>query len=157
MYLNVELFQVDCTTKKERNQMNKVIVGLLLLGLAVPTLACDITGPQGPVGPQGPAGKNGTNGTNGVNGVNGKAGINGVNGQNAQDESSVSMAVDTAVRLYDSKYIQLQAFNMYAGRDGDTFGARLVVKLGSSYEERQLKALRLQLDALRGIIANHLK
>ncbi len=87
------------------------------------------------------------NGTNGTDGVNGKDGKDGVKGQDA--DTHATMVLDTAVRLYDGKRIQVQAFNVYrfSRTQGDnviergqnfSFGARVIFKLGSSYEERLL-------------------
>lgn len=129
------------------------------------------TGPQGPAGPTGQNGSNGTNGlngangsngTNGVNGANGTAGKDGANGKDAQVNrhfAESNLVLDTAVRLYDGKRIQLQAFNVYAlGRhqgddifgDGHNmqYGMRVVVKLGKSYEERRIEELERKLGLL---------
>lgn len=123
------------------------------------------SGEQGPQGPQGPAGQNGTNGTNGTNGANGTDGVNGTNGKDgrngtdAQVDRSAMLALDAAVRLYDGKYVQLQAFNIYQPSrkqsqdvlgDGRNFmfGARIVFKLGKSYEERRIDELEKKLKLL---------
>lgn len=123
------------------------------------------TGPAGPQGPQGNPGTNGSNGANGSNGSNGSNGVNGSDGVNGATGSkgdtgdkgeaastSAQLVVDTAVRLYDGKYAQFQVFNIY-GLDttrhhdvvGDgknvMFGARVVFKLGKSYEERRIEKL----------------
>ncbi len=119
------------------------------------------------VGPQGPAGQNGSNGTNGSNGVNGNNGVNGKDGSDAQIDKAAKLVLDTAVRLYDGKYIQLQAFNSYAlarhdahdigeefqNSHNDAFGARIVFKLGSSYEERLLAAQKRQIEALEALVS----
>ncbi len=129
------------------------------------------TGPQGPQGPQGPVGLNGTNGsngangsngTNGANGSNGTSGVNGKDGRNgtdAQVDRSAKLALDAAIRLYDGKYVQVQAFNIYLPSrknnqdvigDGTNFmfGARVVFKLGRSYEERRIDELEKKLKLL---------
>ncbi len=119
---------------------------------------------QGPTGPQGLAGLNGTDGTNGTNGVNGKDGKDGKNGSDAQVDNSAKLVLDTAIRLYDGKRVQVQAFNTYMlnrqeSKDviGDgrnmTFGARIVFKLGSSYEERMLEKQADQIKALESALS----
>lgn len=150
--------------------MKKSILFLMLMGLTGMAYAnCgndngNGNGCSGDVGPQGPAGLKGTNGTNGVNGINGKNGVDGKNGTNAQIDDSAKLALDTAVRLYDGKRIQFQLFNIYQPSRKDKqdvlgdgknfmFGARIIVKLGSSYEERQNEELKHQLEALERMIA----
>ena len=117
------------------------------------------TGPQGPAGPQGNSGVNGTNGTNGNNGTPGTAGTNGVNGKDGATDHAALLVLDTAVRLYDGKYVQWQLFNVYSlnrhnahdiGEEIQNsrnfmFGTRIVLKLGSSYEEREIAKLRKEL------------
>lgn len=125
----------------------------------------DSQGPQGEPGLNGTNGTNGTDGVNGTSGTDGKDGNNGVNGSNGRDgkdgrDTSVNhehaAVIDTAIRLYDGKRVQLQAFNVYRlglkpGQDifGNGYnmmvGARVIFKLGSSYEEREIARLRKQL------------
>ncbi len=114
------------------------------------------SGNVGPQGPQGPSGQDGLNGTNGNNGTNGKDGRNGVDGKNAS--TRVMPVLDTALRIYDGRFVQLQAFNVLRLADhnkraleGSTefmAGARVVFKLGQSYEERRIDALEKKLKAL---------
>jgi len=119
-----------------------------------------IIGPQGPTGPQG---QPGPNGSNGANGVNGPIGVNGKDGKNGIDASTqfkgTDLALDAAVRIIDVKYLQVQAFDTYVfgstpGSDvfgqghNSTIGARIVIKLGKSYEERLLEKQALELKAL---------
>lgn len=124
-------------------------------------------GPKGDKGDTGPAGLNGSDGKDGQsikgdagqNGENGAAGKDGRNGTDAQVDRSAKLVLDTAVRLYDGKYVQLQAFNVYQLSrkhsqdvigDGNNFmfGARVVFKLGRSYEERRLDELEKKLRTL---------
>lgn len=148
--------------------MKKLIMLLAMMSLAgVASANCGngngngngCTGPQGPQGPAGQDGLNGTNGTNGTNGVDGVNGKDGRDGTDAQVDRSAMLALDTAVRLYDGKYIQLQAFNIYQPSrkqsqdvigDGRNFmfGARVVFKLGKSYEERRIDELEKKLKLL---------
>jgi hypothetical protein len=135
-------------------------------------------GAPGPMGPQGRPGFNGTNGLNGPQGVagsNGKNGANGTNGTNGKDGKDgkdastafkgTDLALDVAVRLADFRYLQVQAFDQYVfgstpGSDvfgqgrNSTIGARIVIKLGKSYEERLLEAQKRKLDALEAIVAH---
>ncbi len=145
--------------------MNKKLgFALLVLGMSVATPAVwgncgndngNGNGCSGQEGPQGPAGHDGLNGTNGSNGQNGTNGKNGVNGSDSAN-TGVLLVADTAVRLYDGKYTQVQIFNVYAfsrnqgdnvvgAGHNDMFGMRFVFKLGSSYEEREIARLRKQL------------
>jgi len=70
------------------------------------------------------------------------------------------LGADFALRLIDTKYWSLQAYDIYQldmdqGHDvvGDghnfMFGTRVVFKLGKSYEEERLDAQKKDLDALR--------
>lgn len=124
-------------------------------------------GPAGPTGPQGPAGSDGANGTNGANGADGQNGKNGVDGKDGKAPAGLTdskLLVDTAIRLYDGKRLQLQAFNAYAlGRhhnqdligNGHNFiyGVRVVFKLGKSHEERILEQQQREIDALKKLLS----
>jgi len=113
------------------------------------------SGGTGPQGPQGNPGANGANGTNGSNGQNGK------DGKDASTQFlGANLVGDFAVRLYDGKRIQLQAFDTYifgSTPGSDVFGngqnmmigGRVVLKLGSSYEEHELEKLRREIRALQ--------
>lgn len=118
-------------------------------------------GPQGPEGPQGPAGSDGQDGLNGTNGKDGVKGDKGDTG--APADTSAKLVLDTAVRLYDGKRLQLQLFNVYAldrhvghdvlgGARNHMFGARIVLKLGTSYEERQIAKQQKEIDALKRLL-----
>lgn len=148
--------------------MKKLLIAAVLFGLATPVFANCGNGNgngngcsdnQGPQGPAGQDGLNGTNGTDGVNGTNGTNGKDGRNGTDAQVDRSAKLALDAAIRLYDGKYVQLQAFNIYTPSrkdkqdvigDGQNFmfGARVVFKLGKSYEERRIDELEKKLKLL---------
>ncbi len=116
------------------------------------------SGNEGPAGPIGATGPQGTDGQAGANGKDGR------NGTDAQVDNHAKLVLDTAIRLYDGKRVQVQAFNVYqpsrvSGQDvlGDgknfMFGARIVLKLGSSYEERLLQAQKAQIEALQAAVA----
>ena len=124
-------------------------------------------GMQGAQGPQGAAGKNGTNGVNGVNGTNGLNGTNGKDGKNGSDANAqwkgTDLAADVAVRLFDTKYVQVQAYDTYvfgsepsqdvlgAGHN-QTIGTRVIFKIGKSYEERRLEAQEREIKALEAVL-----
>ncbi len=153
--------------------MKKVLLSMLLLGLTMPLMAnCgnDNGNGNGCSGNQGEPGLNGANGTNGIDGANGANGANGVNGKDgkngsdAQVDNSAKFVLDTALRLYDGKRVQIQAFNTYMlnrkeDKDiiGDgrnlTFGMRIVFKLGSSYEERLLEKQAGDIKALEAALS----
>src|SRR5260221_2923728 len=129
---------------------------------------CSDSNIPGPTGPQGPAGLNGSNGQDGSNGTNGRNGLDGKNGKNGKDSSSAfhgtDLTADIAVRLVDTKYIQVQAYDTYVfgtqeGQDvfgnghNPTIGTRIVFKLGSSYEERLLEKQANQIKALEALVS----
>jgi len=103
-------------------------------------------------GEPGPQGEPGTQGNPGIAGPQGAAGNPGTN---ATDESlATSVALDGALRLFDSKYLEGQLFSTYDARHGrlSMAGARVVLKLGRSYEEKMLERLEYDLLNLAGEI-----
>lgn len=62
--------------------------------------------------------------------------------------------LDGAVRLYDGKKIQVQAFDAYDVRHKRNFqaGVRVVYKLGKSYEEKILEKQAFQIELLQAQI-----
>jgi hypothetical protein len=116
------------------------------------------------VGPQGPTGQNGINGQTGVNG---KDGVDGKDGKDGKDATTsyhgADLNADIAVRLFDTRYVQGQVFTVYTfgqrqGQDvfgngqNSSYGARIVIKLGSSYEERRLDAQQKEIDSLKAAL-----
>lgn len=61
--------------------------------------------------------------------------------------------VQTDLRLYDGKRVQWELFNMYDVVNTQEFGAgvKLTLKLGTSYEEKQIQELKRQLEALKAL------
>jgi hypothetical protein len=127
--------------------MKKALVLAGLLGVALPLHAnCgngngNGEGCEGGGSNQGPAGANGTNGTNGAAGANGS---NGLNASESGPKRALQGEID--VRLLDTKHTALYAFNSYGFDDSPThdtvldgrnatYGVKLVLKLGRSYEE----------------------
>ena len=116
-------------------------------------------GVQGPAGPQGIQGAKGNSGTNGSNGTNGVNGSNGTNGLNADSPGSRFLG-ELDVRLWDTKYTSLYAFDSYNFNDGHDqdfimdgrnafYGFKFVVKFGKSYEEQRIEELEKKIEALR--------
>lgn len=127
--------------------MKKSIALVLLFTAVVCQAHGPVQGPQGPAGPQGPIGPQGPVGI-GIPGANGK---DGVNGKDAETHTKLIGGVD--VRLLDYKHLALHAFNDYNLRDGhnDSIGARIVIKLGESYEEREMANMKKQIEELRRV------
>jgi hypothetical protein len=84
---------------------------------------------------------------------------NQVNGQNTRlnslenavhEQGETKVLFEGAVRLYDSKRVQLQAFNSYDMQHGHNFaaGVRLLFKAGPSYEEKLIEKQNRDLRAL---------
>lgn len=131
--------------------MKKLLLTLAVLSLSGTAYANCGNGPNdvgnGCTGNVGPAGNDGLNGSDGLNG---KDGLNGRDGKDA--DTRVMPVLDVALRVYDGKYVQLQAFNVARLADhnhqalgGSTefmAGARVIIKLGSSYEEREIAKLK---------------
>ena len=78
--------------------------------------------------------------------------------------NEAKFGIDTALRLYDGKRVQLQAYNvwspsMHSSEDviGDgrnlQYGIRFVFKIGSSYEERLLAKQESQIKALEAMLS----
>jgi len=124
------------------------------------------TGVQGPTGPQGLPGTNGINGTNGTDGKTGLNGVQGVAGPSRIDPrmNEAKFGIDTAVRLYDGKRVQVQAYNVYSPSTHDRedvigdgrnlqYGVRIVFKLGRSWEEELIDKQAKQLVALEAVVS----
>ncbi len=151
--------------------MKKLLMAAVLLGLSTTLMAncgnnngngngCSNNG--GSTGPQGPQGSEGPQGLQGVKGLQG---IQGVQGPDHIDPrmNEAKFGVDTAIRLYDSKRFQWQVYNIYSPSTHDKedvfgdgrnlqFGARVVFKLGSSYEERRLDEQENKIKALEAAL-----
>lgn len=131
--------------------MKKLMLAVMLSFPALGYAACN------------PDNNGGTCNEGGIPGPQGVAGANGVDGINGRDGNSVSnksvLVLDTAIRLIDTKYFQLQAFNVYNLARGNKqhsvengsnymYGARVVFKLGQSHEEREIQKLRDEIKLL---------
>jgi hypothetical protein len=100
-----------------------------------------IQGVQGPVGPAGIAGQPGASGKAGATGAQGTMGPQGP----TRDASAVDPRLDVEVREYDAKRWALSSyasFGMQASTSRYVVGQRLTVKLGQSYEQREIAKLR---------------
>jgi hypothetical protein len=154
-----------CDIKKERKQMKTKIVGIALLaislcyGLAHANCGND-NGKGAGCGNGGGNDTTVTNGTNGSNGMNGANGSNGTDGLNSAERfKGTDLVGDFAVRLFDAQYLQGQVYDKYvfgstpgsdvfgAGHNNE-IGARIVIKLGKSYEQRRIETLESKLKGL---------
>lgn len=59
--------------------------------------------------------------------------------------------LDASLRILDTKHTTFELFNSFDARHGQNFafGGRITLKLGKSYEEREMERLRMDLDALK--------
>lgn len=113
-------------------------------------------GPSGPPGASGPAGKPGSPGTAGVAGPAGAAGAPGQASASDPDpgDNSLFYGVGTDVRFYDAKHYGLHATYVHDFNHGinAVFGI-VAIKLGSSYEEREIAKLKKQIDVMQTSLA----
>lgn len=123
--------------------------------LAVLVLALMIVGPvwaggghHGTVGPTGPQGPMGPAGPRGATGLQGKAGLDGENGRDGGAETAYVAGAD--VRVADTKHVALHLFDDYdvRARHNHAVGARLVFKVGESYEMGVIAAQESRVDGL---------
>lgn len=136
-------------------------------------------GPNGSDGAKGDKGDLGATGVKGDQGFKGEVGIQGIQGTAGKDVDPATVndmnkrihemnenkvVIEGAVRLYDSKLVQLQLFNSYDVRHGRNFmsGTRLIFKVGKSYEEKliakqnaRMTCLSEQIKALREELRNN--
>jgi len=151
--------------------MKKLMLAMLLTALSTPLWAnCgnDNGNGNGCSGNEGPAGPAGQPGSNGLNGQDGAAGLNGSNGKDGavgpRASEPAKLVIDAAIRLYDGKRVQWQLFDMYSlnrqhshdvlgSAHNFVFGTRVVLKLGSSYEERLAAAQDARIKALEAQIS----
>ena len=114
-------------------------------------------GPKGDTGEQGPKGDKGDAGVAGSDGKDGKAGVDGQRGRDGVDSRRLAMPVvgEIAARLYDHRYFQLQGFYGYDFRNqvNHVAGARILLKIGTSWEERRLDLLQRRIRQLE-LLAN---
>jgi hypothetical protein len=108
-------------------------------------------GPQGDVGPQGPSGNDGVNGNDGLDGKNG------VDAKPSNDmEHRLSVNVGASVRWYDWKNVSLlSGYKFDTNHQGHTVDALVIqIKLGKSYEERQIDKLLQDIKLLKSAAHN---
>lgn len=121
-----------------------------------------IPGPQGERGEKGdsgdsivgPAGADGAS-IKGDAGVDGKAGLNGRDGSDADINHITTINVGVEVRWYDAKHYSLNSGYRYdLNHHGHTIDAAILqIKLGKSYESRQMEAMRKELVAYQAGLA----
>lgn len=108
-----------------------------------------VSGKDGQKGDTGSTGKDGINGKNGTTGKDGTAGKDGKDGKagpagiDANIDHSLFVNVGVDVRWYDTKYVAFSSGYRHDLNHHDNTVDALVVhlKLGKSYEQRQLEAL----------------
>ncbi len=108
------------------------------------------------------AGLDGTNGINGVDGAkgdtgatgaNGKDGKNGINGRDGHDAQApaIDPRLDVEVREYDAKHWSLSSFASFGMQSSTSryiVGQKLTLKLGKSYEQKQMEAMEQRMSKL---------
>jgi hypothetical protein len=65
---------------------------------------------------------------------------------------------EAVVRFYDAKHLSMAVYDSYDATNGRNFaiGMRVTLKLGRSWEEKQLEILQRKLDTLQAIVATRL-
>lgn len=113
-------------------------------------------GPKGDKGNNGNDGQNGEKGEKGDKGDRGNRGITGTNGKDGKNARARTQIIgEVGVRVFDTKRFQGQVFNAYDLRQGHNAqaGARLLLKLGKSYEEKRIIAQERELAILKASLA----
>ena len=117
-----------------------------------------VSGNDGTDGKDGINGQSGTNGTDGRNGVNGDDGKEGQQGKDGKDVDGKALSrlkqtkyiAGVEVRLWDTKRTAGYFMDYYDVRANHNFmiGGKVVIKLGTSYEEREVIKTNARLDRL---------
>jgi hypothetical protein len=123
-------------------------------------------GDKGEIGLQGIAGQDGINGENGTKGDTGDTGATGEKGeqgiQGLQGERGKGLddryELMVEGRILDTKRT---TWSVYAGRDINNdvniFGAKVTIKLGSSYEEREIKKIKAEIRKIKNVqVSNYI-
>jgi len=103
----------------------------------------------GLAGLDGQDGKDGVNGQDGVKGETGTAGKDGVNGTNAK-VPAIDPRMDVEVREYDSRHWSMSSYASFGFQSGTSryiVGQKLTLKLGKSYETKQMELLEKKLQS----------
>jgi len=109
-------------------------------------------GEQGVAGQNGIDGKDGVAGQDGVDGNDGKDGEKGEKGERGLQGRGLENRHELMVegRIFDTRKT---TFSVYSGYDTNNkvavFGAKLTIKFGTSYEEREIAKIKKQLEALQ--------
>lgn len=109
--------------------------------------ATGASGTNGTVGATGSTGNTGSTGQTGAQGVQGVKGDKGDPGQNLE-APAIDPRLDVEVREYDSKHWTLSSFASFGMQSSTAryiVGEKLTLKLGKSYEQRELDALKHKL------------
>ena len=110
-------------------------------------------GPKGDIGATGATGATGQTGNSGRDGNDGKDGRDGKDGVDAS-RMATPIVGELGIRLFDSRYFQLQGFYGYDFRNqtNHVAGARVLIKLGRSFEERKLDLLQQRIRQLEMLV-----
>ena len=106
--------------------------------------------PSSVPGLTGATGSAGADGVNGTNGKDGKDGVNGVNGRNAM-APAIDPRLDVEVREFDSKHWSVSSGVSFALQTGSAryiVTQKLTLKLGKSYEEKQMERMEQRMQKL---------
>ncbi len=104
----------------------------------------------GLAGLDGKDGTNGTNGTNGKDGAKGATGARGADGKNLE-APAIDPRLDVDVREYDAKHWSLSSFASFGMQSSTSryiVGQKLTLKLGKSYEQKQMEAMEQRMQKL---------
>jgi hypothetical protein len=121
-----------------------------LTGAPGATGASGINGTNGVDGATGAQGDQGVQGTQGVKGATGNTGAQGVAGRDAI-VPAVDPRMDVEIREFDSKHWQMSSFASFGFQTGTSkyiVGQKLTLKLGKSYEARQMELMEQRMNKL---------
>lgn len=106
-----------------------------------------VNGSNGATGSQGAQGNKGDKGDKGNKGDKGDTGKNGANGTSANADNQLHLNVGAEVRWYDWKHFALSSGYRYDVRHyNHTVDMAIIqIKIGSSYEEREIQKLKKML------------
>lgn len=75
-------------------------------------------------------------------------------GDRVSNLERVKVMPEAAIRLYDAKYLSIEAFDDYDATNGRNFavGTKVTLKLGKSYEEKRIDAQDKEIRALKALL-----
>lgn len=115
-----------------------------------------LKGATGAAGASGAAGIAGTNGQTGQAGTNGAQGVQGLKGDKGNpgknlEAPAIDPRLDVEIREFDSKHWAMSSFASFGMQTSTAryiVGQRLTLKLGKSYEEKQMSLLEARMQKL---------